>query len=263
VYTTVNLNGNANDSRIIILRRDKPAVSPNLDSLYYTTLQTITGTWQVIFNDNFRTPVDTINLTTLTDWTSVAGLSSTFVGVGQYSLAFNLTSLPQAGRDVVLDLGTMYDIAEVTMNGTKAGYTWKPPYRVYVTGLLKTGSNQLVVRVASRWNRTGIGKGLLGPVTLGVSSILTGTRHAQSGLVQKNRFSFSVRQARGKIRIMFSRKDDYCVVLRDIRGRTVGVYAIRNGSDFEIPDRTIAPGIFILSLRRGTEQHQCKVVMMR
>jgi len=263
VYTTINLNGNANDSRMIMLRRDKPAVSPNLDSLYYTTLQTITGTWQVIFNDNFRTPVDTVSLTTLADWTGIAGLSSTFVGVGQYSLTFNLASLPQAGRDVVLDLGTMYDIAEVTMNGTKAGYTWKAPYRVYVTGLLKTGSNQLVVRVASRWNRSGIGKGLLGPVTLGVSSILTGARHVQSDCAQKNRFSFSMRSTMGGIHIVFSRKDDYRIAIRDIRGRTLNEYIVNKVSQFNIPNNLYAPAVYIISVRRGGEVYQAKCVMVK
>lgn len=263
VYTTIRLSGNASDSRIIMLRRDKPAVSPNLDSLYYTTLQTITGTWQVIFTDNYRTPVDTVSLTTLTDWTSVTGLSSTFVGVGQYSISFTLASLPEAGRDVVLDLGTMYDIAEVTMNGSRAGSTWKPPYRVYVTGLLKTGSNQLVVRVASRWNRSGIGKGLLGPVTLGVSSILTGVRQGPSDGAQKNLIRFSIRYTAGKISIIFSRKDDYHVTVQDIRGRTLNEYTLNKASRCDIAGNSCAQGVYVISVRCRGEVRQAKWVMVR
>jgi hypothetical protein len=157
----------------------------------------------------------------------------------------------------------MYDIAEVTMNGTKAGYTWKTPYRVYVTGLLKTGSNQLVVRVASRWNRSGLGKGLLGPVTLGVSSILTGARHYQSDMAQKNRLSFSVRSTMGVIHIVFSRKDDYRIAIIDIKGRTLNEYTVNKASQFNISKNVYAPAVYIISVRRGGEFRQAKCVMVK
>ena len=169
-YTTVYLGGPQYDSKLIVIRRDKAAVSPNLDSLYYTNYQTITGTWNVVFTTNLRKAAATVNLTTLTDWSSVAGLAAGFVGIGEYTITFNLASLPDTTRDVILDLGTMYDVAQVTINGTNAGYTWKAPYRVYATGLLKTGSNQLDIKVGSRWYKAGIGRGLLGPVTLQLAS---------------------------------------------------------------------------------------------
>lgn len=263
-YTSVYLTGTLYESRLIVIRRDKSAVSPNLDSLYYTNLQTISGTWNVIFTSNLRKATDTLNLNTLTDWSSVTGLTATFVGTGDYSISFTLSSLPDPTRDVVLDLGTMYDVAQVTINGTNAGYTWKSPYRVYATGLLKAGSNQLTIRVGSRWYKSGLGRGLLGPVTLKLASrpIPTGTLPLLSQ-VKLARFGFKLRSGMGGLTIAFSRTDDYRIAITDIRGRTLKTYVANKASQFSIPQKVLAPGVYIVSARTGEEVFQAKCVMAK
>ena len=263
-YSTVYLGGVQNDSKLIVIRRDKSAVSPNLDSLYYSNYQTISGTWKIIFTSNLRKPTDTANITTLTDWSSISGLASTFVGIGEYTISFNLSSMPDPMRDVILDLGTMYDVAQVTINGANAGYTWKAPYRVYATGLLKTGSNQLDIRVGSRWYKSGLGRGLIGPVTLQVGSraISTGIGSIRSQNVQ-NRFSFSLRPALGGIKIAFSRKDDYHIAIKDIKGRTLNEYVVNKSSLFDIPKNLYAPATYIISVRCGGEVRLAKCVIVK
>ena len=263
-YSTVYLPGTLYDSKLIVIRRDKPAVSPNLDSLYYTNLQTVSGTWEVIFTNNFRKAVDTLNIATLTDWSSITGLSGSFVGTGDYSINFNLASLPDTTRDVVLDLGTIFDVAEVTINGVSAGYTWKSPYRVFATGLLKIGSNLIDIRVGSRWYKSGLGRGLLGPVTLKVGSrpIATAVVPFSSQNIRKP-FGFSVRFARGGIKIIFSQKDDYRITLQDIKGRTLNEYLINKASLVDIPQTFLPSAVYFISVRRGGEVRRAKCVMVK
>ena len=48
-----------------------------------------------------------------------------------------------------LDLGSVYETAEVFVNGSWAGIRICPPYRLDVTGLIHAGKNQLTVTVAN------------------------------------------------------------------------------------------------------------------
>ncbi len=50
-----------------------------------------------------------------------------------------------------IDLGDVKNLAEVTINGKSLGIVWHAPYRVNVTSALKTGSNELIVKVTNAW----------------------------------------------------------------------------------------------------------------
>ncbi|HJD45583.1 MAG TPA: glycoside hydrolase [Candidatus Mediterraneibacter norfolkensis] len=49
----------------------------------------------------------------------------------------------------VLDLGTVYETAEVFVNGNSAGVRLCPPYRFDLTGMLREGENELAVEVTN------------------------------------------------------------------------------------------------------------------
>jgi len=66
-------------------------------------------------------------------------------------------NLAQAKR-VVLDLGDVREIAEVTVNGRNCGIVWHPPFRVDITGTLHKGENNFVeVKVTNTWRNRLIG----------------------------------------------------------------------------------------------------------
>ena len=50
-----------------------------------------------------------------------------------------------------LDLGTVKNIAQVKLNGKELGTFWKAPFRVDVTGAIKSGANTLEVSVTNLW----------------------------------------------------------------------------------------------------------------
>jgi hypothetical protein len=152
----------------------------------------------------------------------------------------------------------------VTINGSDAGYTWKSPYRVFATGLLKTSGNLIDIRVGSRWYKSGLGRGLLGPVTLKVGSrpIATAAVPFSSQNIRKP-FGFSVRFARGGIKIVFSQKDDYRIALQDIKGRTLNEFIVNNASLVDISRIYSPSGVYIISVRREGEVRQAKCVIVK
>lgn len=61
------------------------------------------------------------------------------------------------GQRILLDLGAVGDVAEVSLNGRPLGILWKPPFRVDVTGALKAGSNLLEIKVTNEWTNRIVG----------------------------------------------------------------------------------------------------------
>ena len=79
----------------------------------------------------------------------------------------------KTGARLWLDLGDVKNLAEVSVNGKPLGIIWKAPFRVDVTGALKTGSNQLEVKITNLWvNR------LIGDQQPGIATKYTYTTQA-------------------------------------------------------------------------------------
>ncbi len=55
------------------------------------------------------------------------------------------------GARLWLDLGSVKNIAEVTINGKELGIVWKTPFRIDITDALKSGENSLEVKVTNLW----------------------------------------------------------------------------------------------------------------
>jgi hypothetical protein len=112
----------------------------------------------VAFPPNFGAPAK-IQLAKLESWTA-----NTDDGVKYFSGTATYTKSVQApqgwfrpGAKVLLDLGTVKDLAEVSVNGKALGILWKAPYRVDATGALKAGANRLEVKVTNEWTNRQIG----------------------------------------------------------------------------------------------------------
>jgi hypothetical protein len=61
------------------------------------------------------------------------------------------------GRRILLSLGEVRDLAEVTVNGVALPLLWKAPFEADVTGGLRPGANAIEIRVTNEWTNRIIG----------------------------------------------------------------------------------------------------------
>ncbi len=80
-----------------------------------------------------------------------------FSGTATYSRVLTLQAA-DVSDDLLLDLGDVREIAQVTVNGTKLDtILWAPPYRVAIGSLLHAGQNSIQVDVTNLWPNRLIG----------------------------------------------------------------------------------------------------------
>jgi len=117
---------------------------------------------------------DGSGLMSLGDWSKV-GILNNYSGGIRYTKTFSLPEAATTGT-AEIDLGQVVATAEVKLNGTKVGIRVAPPWKLDVTGHLKSGDNQLEVTVYNTLSnhyqtipslyRGDPISGLLGPVSI-------------------------------------------------------------------------------------------------
>jgi hypothetical protein len=79
-----------------------------------------------------------------------------FSGTATYTNAFTLDK-KEAVDGLRIELGEVYYMADVFVNGEHAGFLWKAPYRLDWFGPLNQGENTVEVRVINLWPNRLIG----------------------------------------------------------------------------------------------------------
>jgi len=176
--TTVPLHLAERESVFVVFRRVASSSARTLPRATVTMLATIDGPWTVSFPSNLGAPAK-ITLAKLESWTANAD-----EGVKYFSGTATYTKTVQVarrwfrqGEKILLNLGTVNDLAEVSVNGQALGILWKSPYQVDVTGALKPGANQLEIRVTNEWTNRLIGDRSAPPD----KRVLTGSLPAAGG----------------------------------------------------------------------------------
>ena len=118
----------------------------------------IDGTWTVKFPQAFmpnklaKGSEETVTFPELSDWSlnALAGVKY-FSGTATYLKTIKLARIPAANERLMLDLGAVKNLAEVTVNGKIIPVLWKPPFRVDVTEAAKSGTLELSIKVTNLW----------------------------------------------------------------------------------------------------------------
>jgi hypothetical protein len=124
----------------------------------FEELVTLSGSWDVSFNPMFGGPED-IRFNQLKDWTKheMRGIKY-YSGIAKYKKTFNIENLKN--EIYYIDLGKVYDIARVKLNGKDMGVIWSAPWRRDISEVLREGENTLEIEVANRWINRLLGDGL-------------------------------------------------------------------------------------------------------
>ncbi|MDX2247992.1 MAG: glycosyl hydrolase [Bacteroidia bacterium] len=117
---------------------------------------TLSGPWQVSFPNGRGAPAQA-TFPALASWTEneVPGIKY-FSGTATYSQTFDLKTKKEGSR-IILDLGAVKDLAEITVNDQNLGILWKTPFKMDITDAVKTGSNELKIAVTNVWANRLIG----------------------------------------------------------------------------------------------------------
>jgi hypothetical protein len=156
--TTVPLRLDAHESAFVVFRRATTAPSRSVPLATLATLDSVRGPWRVTFPPGLGAPTS-VTLPTLASWSASADSGvKYFSGTATYATTLRV---PQAslrpGARLLLDLGRVGDLAEVTVNGRSLGVEWTAPYRVDVTDALRAGENRLEIRVTNEWTNRLLG----------------------------------------------------------------------------------------------------------
>ena len=118
----------------------------------------VPGPWQVAFQEHRGAPASA-TFPMLLSWPDHADAGvKYFSGTAAYRATVTIPAdRLGTGRSLLLDLGQVKEIAEVTLNGVDLGTLWKAPFRVDISAAAKAGENRLQVKVTNLWPNRLIG----------------------------------------------------------------------------------------------------------
>jgi hypothetical protein len=118
----------------------------------------IHGPWQIRFTPGWGAPVRA-EFSHLMSWTdSTDGGIKYFSGSGTYVKTIRIPSqFIGTGRQIILSLGRVDEMAQVWVNGKDMGVLWYAPFKVNITSAVKPGINRLRIVATDTWQNRLIG----------------------------------------------------------------------------------------------------------
>jgi hypothetical protein len=173
----------ANDSLLLVVdKRKSSRMPPPLVTIAHAAIES-TG-WMLSVSGHSKRAefAKDFGPVSLQDWRDIPDLAH-FSGTGIYRRSFQVPpAWLERGRSITLDLGRVYDMATVTINGKRLPSSITAPYRVDLTGDLRPGRNDLEIAIANTpenamidpakpgyKNLKPVPAGLIGPVSIEVT----------------------------------------------------------------------------------------------
>lgn len=148
-HTRVRIRLRPFESVFVVFPTDgfQAARAPELDE---ETIMELSGPWKTYRSTAEEYPRFTPEpaLSSLGDWSLLEPLSR-FAGTIRYETSVTVDGELAQKTGVVLDLGEVYELARVFVNGKQAGLRIAPPYRFSISGLLDPGENRLSIEVTN------------------------------------------------------------------------------------------------------------------
>jgi hypothetical protein len=192
--TIVPLELGPEESFFVVFRKAATVNSRSMARAVWKQVAMLANPWTVAFQPGRGAPAASLTLSRPQSLAESpdAGVKY-FSGLSTWTSTFEVPAEWKPGTPLRLDLGRVGDVAEVRVNGTLVGTTWKAPWTVEIGAAAKGGRNTVEVRVANLWVNRLIGdkqqgatpvafvtiptykpdaplrpSGLMGPVTLSV-----------------------------------------------------------------------------------------------
>ena len=156
-YSSMPLEMESDDAFFVVFRKPHGGESPDgaiVQRPVLTREWPVKGSWDIKFQAGRGAP-EGIRTRALFDLsTSPEEGIRYFSGTAVYRTS---VCLPRVKGSVMLDLGSVKNIAEVFLNGVYCGTLWKAPFRLDVSRAAVRGRNELEIRVTNLWPNRLIG----------------------------------------------------------------------------------------------------------
>jgi hypothetical protein len=161
---------------IFVVFRSGRGITTLLPSSALSEKIAVTGDWRVQF-DGLAAPSEE-SIPVLRSWTNSAREAEKyFSGMARYEAVVNIPKAwIEERRLVYVDLGDLWAVGSVELNGVEQGIAWSKPFRVRLREGLRAGENRLEVRVANNWMNRLIGDARLPEERRSTKTNVTTTR---------------------------------------------------------------------------------------
>ena len=149
--TTVKLHFDAQESVFVVFQKAASQRESTVSERKVRDSQKIEGTWSLNFPDNWGAPKQ-VTLGNLASWSNHTDEGvKYFSGTATYAKEIEIKKgWKKPDATILLDLGTVKDIAVVWVIGVEIETLWKAPYRVDISKAIKAGKNKLEIKVTNQ-----------------------------------------------------------------------------------------------------------------
>ncbi|MEZ4903703.1 MAG: hypothetical protein R2822_19075 [Spirosomataceae bacterium] len=110
----------------------------------------VKGRWQLDFLEGRPYTPSRTWLDKPISWSSLSDSASYFAGTARYSMTLDVPQGYNTAKKIILDLGDVREVADVTLNGQKIGTAWCLPFQLEIPkNALKQGANQIAIEVTN------------------------------------------------------------------------------------------------------------------
>ena len=150
--TTVPLELEPWGSLFVVFRKTTTATARNLPTEEKKQFAVLDGPWKVGFQSGRSAP-ESLNFDKLASWSDQSNPRlKYFSGTAIYTKTFDISPASLTKHSQMwIDLGDVRNIAEISLNGKALGTLWHAPFRINIGSALRSGSNELVVKVTNSW----------------------------------------------------------------------------------------------------------------
>ncbi|MCP4314050.1 MAG: hypothetical protein GY790_22585, partial [Bacteroidetes bacterium] len=146
--TEVVLDMSEAESVFVVFRRNTSKAGNSTPTATYEEFSRINSTWQVSFDEHL-VPGGQITLDRLIPLNEHGDFDVRhYSGTATYKTTFHVEKTEEA---MFIDLGDVQVVAEITLNGREFKTLWKPPFRLDISDVVKSGENDLEVKVTNLW----------------------------------------------------------------------------------------------------------------
>jgi len=156
--TKLNLRLDPAGSVFVVFRKGRFSNMPkqncssrNIHQDEAVLIKELSGPWEVTFDKKWGGP-GTLIFDKLDDWSKRPedGIRY-YSGTAIFRIRFEMPDHMPKDSVYFLDLGTVEVVAEVILNDRSLGVLWKKPFVIELTDKLKSGVNNLEIKVANLW----------------------------------------------------------------------------------------------------------------